>query len=37
MREIMEKAVMEEAAGHLTEEHLYQLESNLARRVELPQ
>jgi DNA-binding GntR family transcriptional regulator len=30
VREIMEKAVMEEAAGHLTEEHLYQLESNLA-------
>ena len=30
VREIMEKAVIEEAAGHLTEEDIHKLESNLA-------
>lgn len=30
VREIMEKEIMEDAAGHLTEEDVYKLESNLA-------
>ena len=29
VREIMEKEIMEDAAGHLTEEDVYKLESNL--------